>query len=131
MIRYFINEEKRIVTAVIDKCREDAIAIIVKRHPHMASIRYRAEISISDNLEDDCESDDNYCSFGDNYGYGLDKALISNVYKGTVKCDPRDTFDAEVGKKLAAAKANKHRRAAIERAIKRWKDNQLSIINNI
>ena len=50
----------------------------------------------------------------------LDKLFIAPEHKAVVKCDPRDTFDAETGKELAIAKLNNTVERAKQRALTRW-----------
>lgn len=45
---------------------------------------------------------------------------MKRQYTGTVTCDPRDTYDEEVGRKLAISKAMKNYRRGLRNAFVRW-----------
>ena len=45
---------------------------------------------------------------------------IKDTYRGIAKCDPRDTFDVEYGKKLALERAKKKRAKAVNKALDKY-----------
>ena len=49
-----------------------------------------------------------------------DKYLIPNVFVGVAKCAPEDTFDEEIGKKVALTKAKARRCKAVNNMIKKF-----------
>lgn len=72
-IRYYIDEEKRTVVAVMDDCEYDAIDVLQKM-----GIR-----KITHN------------------GYNLDKFMMNTSYCGKAKCSPDDEWDEKYGMALA------------------------------
>lgn len=56
---------------------------------------------------------------------------IPAVYYGRAKCAPEDTFDVEVGKKIALDKAKAKRRKAINKALELYKQDLLKDIELI
>ncbi len=72
-IRYYIDEEKRTVVAVMDDCEYDAIDVLEK-------------MGIS-NINHD--------------GYNMDKFMMNPIYRGKAKCSPDDEWDEEYGMALA------------------------------
>ena len=58
------------------------------------------------------------------------KYLIDDVFVGIAKCAPEDTFNEELGKEIALAKAKHKRGRAINRAIQKYiEDTQRDIYN--
>ena len=77
-LQYIINEEKRTVTCIAWDCENDLIEHLLKK----SSDSFTLDILIQN-----CE-----------------KLLLNHKYVGTAKCSPEDTFDVEIGKKIARAK---------------------------
>lgn len=73
MIKYYVDEPKRTVVAVLDECELDAINLINKKI--------------------------GYLNFFDESRYVLPKRFV-----GVAKCDPRDIFNVDEGKKIAKKK---------------------------
>lgn len=71
-IKYFVNEEKRQVIAVLENTRYDAINKIEKML-----------------------GDTEFCFCGGK------KYLMPNEFRAVVQCDERDEFDPEVGMRIA------------------------------
>ena len=58
------------------------------------------------------------------------KYLIDDVFVGIAKCAPEDTFNEELGKEIALAKAKRKRGRAINKAIQKYiTDTQRDIYN--
>lgn len=72
-IRYYIDEEKRTVVAVMDDCEYDAIDVLQK-------------MGIRKITHD---------------GYNMDKLMMNTSYRGKAKCSPDDEWDEEYGMALA------------------------------
>lgn len=72
-IRYYIDEEKQTVVAVMDDCEYDAIDVLQKM-----GIR---------NISYD--------------GYNMNKFMMNPTYRGKAKCSPEDEWDEEYGMTLA------------------------------
>ena len=70
-IKYAVNEKKREVVAYTKGTSGDAVRAVLRRLPERI------------------------------YFDGAYKGLMPDEFRITVKCDPEDVFDAEVGKKLA------------------------------
>lgn len=83
MIKYVINEKSRQIMAFLEDTKYDAVKIVGRE----------------------------LCRTGIPIDYFSNKLLMANKYSGTVTCHGDDTFDVEVGKKLAKEKclANYHR----------------------
>lgn len=54
------------------------------------------------------------------FPYFPEKYYIDNIYVGVAKCAPEDTFDEEIGKKIALTKAKRKRAQAANNAIKQY-----------
>ena len=92
--RYFINEEKRTIVAVLDNCEGDLgerIRKVLKRH-------------------------------NTNFRYYESKTEMPDVFRGKARCNPQDTWDEAIGKKLAKERA-------LEKYEKCW-NRQLNLIVN-
>ena len=72
-IRYYIDEEKRTVVAVMDDCEYDAIDVLQK-------------MGIRKITHD---------------GYNMDKFMMNTSYRGKSKCSPDDEWDEEEGMRIA------------------------------
>lgn len=72
-IRYYIDEEKRTVVAVMDDCEYDAIDVLQK-------------MGIRKITHD---------------GYNMDKFMMNTSYRGKAKCSPDDEWNEEYGMALA------------------------------
>ena len=64
-------------------------------------------------------------------GYYYYHLEIDDVYVGVAKCAPEDTFNENIGKKLALAKAKKKRAKAINNMIKKWLVKERRLLNNL
>ena len=82
LVKYIINEENKVVVAVIDDCAMDLIDYLSNVIPNSEPV-FQALM----NLKKDST------------------LLLDSPYKGKAKCAPEDTFDLEYGKKLAARRA--------------------------
>ena len=78
-VEFYINEENRIVTSTIKYCRYDVLNILRKEH------------------------DMNFCGFWD-MPKQFAKVELPVTLKSVAKCHPDDTFDPEVGKRVARKK---------------------------
>lgn len=72
-IRYYIDEEKQTIVAVMDDCAYDAIDVLAKMG--ICSITH------------------------DNYN--LNKFMMNPTYRGKAKCAPEDEWDEEEGMRIA------------------------------
>lgn len=87
-VRYIINEEKRIVVALMEKCQWDLIQYLNQKIPN-------ADFLISGLSS-----------------YSGKTLNIGDTYRGIAKCSPEDVFDEEIGKELASKRAKeKYERA--------------------
>lgn len=77
-LQYIINEEKRTVTCIAWDCENDLIEHLLKK------------------------SSDSFTL--DTLVHNYETLLLKHKYVGTAKCSPEDTFDVEIGKKIARAK---------------------------
>lgn len=87
-IKYFVNEEKRQVIAVLENTKWDACNKIEKM---IADTEFCLTI---------CK-----------------KYLMPNQFKVTVTCDPRDEFNVEVGKKIAKKRVLKNYYASLDKRV--------------
>ena len=78
-VEFYVNEENRIVTSTIKYCRYDVLNILRKEH------------------------DMNFCGFWD-MPKQFAKVELPVTLKSVAKCHPDDTFDPEVGKRVARKK---------------------------
>lgn len=78
-VEFYVNEENRIVTATIKYCANDVLYILHKA------------------------SDVNFCCFWDMPKQFV-KAKLPATLKSVAKCHPNDTFDPEIGKRIARKK---------------------------
>lgn len=78
-VEFYVNEENRIVTATIKYCKYDVLNILRKEH------------------------DMNFCGFWD-MPKQFAKVELPVTLKSVAKCHPDDTFDPEVGKRIARKK---------------------------
>ena len=56
---------------------------------------------------------------------------IKDTYRGIAKCDPRDTFDVEYGKKLALERAKKKRAKAVNKALDKYIETLMETIHRV
>lgn len=77
-LQYVINEEKKTVTCIAWECENDLIEHLLKK------------------------SSDSFTL--DTLVQNYEMLLLNHKYVGTAKCAPEDTFDIEIGKKIARAK---------------------------
>ena len=56
---------------------------------------------------------------------------IPGIFYGKAKCAPEDTFDVEVGKKIALDRAKKKRRVAINKVLNQFIQDLHDDLNNI
>lgn len=78
-VEFYVNEENRIVTATIKYCKHDVLGILRKEH------------------------DMNFCGFWD-MPKQFAKVELPVTLKSVAKCHPNDTFDPEIGKRIARKK---------------------------
>lgn len=88
MIKYFVNEEERIVAAVLENTRWDAHNKICKM-----------------------VKDTDFCVVP------RDKYMMHSAYRAIVKCDERDEFNVEVGKKIAKERVLEHYYEALDKRL--------------
>ena len=93
MIKYFVNEEKRQVIAVLENTKWDAYNKIEKMI-----------------------ADTEFCLVPGG------KYLMPSQFKVTVTCDPRDEFDAEVGKKIAKKRVLKNYYASLDKRVGKFRE---------
>lgn len=108
MVKTFVNEKKRTTVAVVSGGRTDAYAQVAKRLG-MNEEKYRMSLN------------------GDLAGFEfaadklhLKELLMPEYNTGVVRCDERDEYDAEEGKRQAIAKADRNYMRSFEKAILRW-----------
>jgi len=99
MIEYIVKENERMVIATLKGCSEDAINILNRR---LRSTKFL-----------DCLTDFNKV---------YSRYLIPNKFSSAVKCDPRDEFDVEEGKRKAKERLLVKYHRSFERAIVRYVD---------
>jgi hypothetical protein len=88
MIKYFVNEDKRQVIAVLENTKWDAFNKIEKMM-----------------------ADTEFCLVP------CEKYTMPSQFKVVVTCDPRDEFDVEVGKKIAKKRVLKNYYASLDKRI--------------
>ncbi len=115
MIKYYVNEEKRTVAAVVEGTMFDAIDTIVKRFPCFDE----------DDVVKTTEEGRVYL------GHCLDKALMEDKYSAKSKCHPEDVFDVEEGKRIAAERLNAKLECAHKRAVERWRRQYIKLIQSV
>lgn len=91
MIKYFVNEDKRQVIAVLENTKWDACNKIEKM---IAETEFCLAI--------------------------CNKYLMPNQFKVTVTCDPRDEFDVEVGKKIAKKRLLKNYYVSLDKRVAKF-----------
>ena len=96
MVKYFVNEEERVVVAVLENTRWDAYNKICKMM-----------------------RDTDFCLVPKN------KYMMHSAYRAVVTCNEQDEFDAEVGKKLAKERVLDHYYAALDKRLDEFKDSLL------
>ena len=96
MIKYFVNEEEHKVVAVLENTRYDAYNKICKM-----------------------TRDTDFCVVP------KDKYMMHSSYRSVVTCDPSDTFDVEVGKKLARHRVLEHYYEALDRRVDEFRHSVL------
>lgn len=79
-MKFFVNEEKRTVVAIVDNCLSD----------------FRNRISKNPFFE--------ILYVADDYKGG-EWTFMNESYKGIAKCHPNDVFDVEIGKEIAKNRA--------------------------
>lgn len=79
-MKFFVNEEKRTVVAIIEYCRDD-FRNRISKNPFY-NVLYVVE----------------------DYKSG-EWTWMQDSYKGIAKCSPQDEFDVEIGKTIAANRA--------------------------
>lgn len=91
MIKYFVNEQKRQVIAVLENTRYDACNKIEKM---IAETEFCVVPSA--------------------------KYLMPGQFKVTVTCDPRDEFNVEVGKNIAKKRILKNYYASLDKRVAKF-----------
>ena len=98
MIKYFVNEKKRQVIALLENTEWDAYNKIHK------AVR-----------------DTDFCVVP------MDKYMMPTEFRVTVTCDPRDEFDVETGKKIAKERVLKNYYAALDKRVNKFFDAALAL----
>ena len=93
MIKYFVNEEKRQVIAVLENTAWDAYNKIEKMI-----------------------TDTEFCLVPTN------KYRMPSQFKVTVTCDPRDEFNVEIGKEIAKKRILKNYSASLDKRVNKFLD---------
>lgn len=96
-VEYIINEEKRTVVAILKGTELDA---------HKAIMRQVGD------------AEESFFGFNSNW-----TTLIPDSFTGKAKCDPRDEFSLDEGKKIAKARCMERYYRAKDVAIKTWYKN--------
>ena len=96
MVKYFVNEEERVVVAVLENTRWDAYNKICKM-----------------------TRDTDFCVVP------KDKYMMHSSYRAVVTCDERDEFDVEIGKKIAKERVLDHYYAALDRRLDEFRNSVL------
>ena len=86
-ITYVINENEGVITCVLENCKNIPIKRIKKYMGTKFSVKEK------------------------------DRYRIKDTYSGVARCSAEDTFDIEVGKKIALTKAKEKRARAINKAL--------------
>ena len=92
MVRYFVNEEERVVVAVLENTRWDAYNKICKMM-----------------------RDTDFCLVPKN------KYMMHNTYRAIVTCNEQDEFNEEIGKKMAKERVLEHYYAALDKRLDEFK----------
>lgn len=92
MVRYFVNEEERVVVAILENTRWDAYNKICKMM-----------------------RDTDFCLVPKN------KYMMHNTYRAIVTCNEQDEFDVEVGKKIAKERVLDHYYEALDKRLYEFK----------
>lgn len=79
-MKFFVNEEKRTVVAIVENCTNDFRSRISKNP-------FFSVIYVADDYK------------------GGEWTFMNDSYKGIAKCSPEDTFDVEIGKTIAMNRA--------------------------
>ena len=120
MLQIFTNNEKKSTTAIINDCGTDALErigrTILGRHPECIVIDDTIDKK-SMNIQVALQSLPNGAS-----------AVMTNKVVGTVRCDDRDTYSAEVGEAEAVKKAMSNHNRAFKKALTRW---QIAMLKDI
>ena len=95
-IKYFVNEEKRQVIAVMENTQYDAINKILKM------------IRDTDFCVTHCK-----------------KYMMPSGFRVTVTCDPRDEFNVETGKKIAKKRVLENYYTSLDKRIHKFYDAML------
>lgn len=132
MIKYYVNETKRTVTAVAENCQFDAILMILKRQPKMAEY---LNFIIDKNIEvvdwDDVDEAIDMAYLEALKAYDLKPAVMNEKYTAKAVCHPDDKFDVEEGKRIAGTRLQEKLVCAQKRAVQRWKQKQIALINMV
>jgi hypothetical protein len=88
MIKYFVNEEERVVVAVLENTKYDAYNKICKMM-----------------------RDTDFCVVP------KDKYMMHSAYRAVVKCDERDEFNEVIGKKYAKERVLAHYYEALDKRL--------------
>ena len=100
-IRYIVNEEDRVVVAILSNCRYDAVhAANVWTGYHTWDNRNRIDVGVS----------------RDN------KYLIPDKFTGIAKCSNEDIWDEETGKKIARDRVLNKYHKSLNKAIRKIND---------
>jgi hypothetical protein len=97
---YYVNEQKRTVTAVLTNASLDAVKRVSKEYGGKA-----VGLDITGTMIDE---------------EALNALLISDKFVATARCSAEDTFDVEEGKRIACRRVYAKYDAAREKAWKRY-----------
>lgn len=86
-IKYLVNENEGVVTCILGNCSNIPVIRIKKYMGNQFSVKNKQRYRIND------------------------------TYSGVARCASEDTFDVEVGKKIALTKAKQKRAKAINKAL--------------
>lgn len=106
MIKYNINEKKGVVVAMIEQCEFDAIHKVMKRYPPLKEIELNDRTDVEDLYE----------------RFNLYDLRMPHKFVGVAKCNDEDTFDEEVGVKLAGDRVKEKYNKTLNRLINNWVD---------
>lgn len=125
MIKYEVNEEQKLIKARIVGCKYDAIKQILKRYPAFDFKK--------DTIFSYCKKTNQMELAKSSTGapvFGLDKAIMADEYVAHAKCLEGDTFDVELGKKLAKQKVIRHYNRGKKSAIDKWVRYEFKLLRN-
>jgi len=110
-MKVYLGEKKgnKYTTAVMTETDITAQHIVAKRLGLSDNMLYLYDDHIGECVDDTLAK-----------AFAWDALEMADSYRATVKCDPRDTYDAEAGAQEACKKVKNNWRIATSKAIKRW-----------